>query len=112
MTVLTEQKQSSENANVGVIYIAAETGAVLRTEGLGNVVAPPPTTGQGVYTPPVAATTPVPYDDGSVAPAATPPGNEIRPGYEINKGLHRAGASLEEFFTGKRTIDKRFQDGQ
>jgi hypothetical protein len=31
-------------------------------------------------------------------------------GHQIDKVLHRAGASLQQIFTGKRTLDKRFQD--
>lgn len=31
-------------------------------------------------------------------------------GHRIDRSLHRAGASLEEFFTGERTLDRRFRD--
>lgn len=30
-------------------------------------------------------------------------------GHRIDRSIHRAGASLEEFFTGKRTLDQRFE---
>lgn len=31
-------------------------------------------------------------------------------GHKINRTFHRVGASMEEFFTGKRTIDRRYRD--
>ncbi len=31
-------------------------------------------------------------------------------GHRIDRTFHRVGASLEEFFTGKRTLDRRFRD--
>jgi hypothetical protein len=37
-----------------------------------------------------------------------PPGQGV--GRQINKGLHRFGADLQQFFTGKRTWDEKFRN--
>ncbi len=31
-------------------------------------------------------------------------------GYRIDRRIHRIGGALQEFFTGRRTVDRRFQD--
>ena len=31
-------------------------------------------------------------------------------GHSLNKGFHKVGGSLEKFFTGKRTIDRKYRD--
>lgn len=38
------------------------------------------------------------------------PRGQLRVGHRINKALHQAGADLEEFFTGKRTMDRKYRD--
>jgi len=99
----------TNNINVATLYISADNGAVIRTEGFG---ATRQHVAQDTYVPPNAgapATPQVPVADNS-DPDNPQPGRGL--GYQINKGFHRAGADLQQFFTGKRTWDQRFQDDQ
>jgi len=96
----------ASNVNVGTIYIAADSGAVVRTEGFGG----PRHVVTDTYVPPnTAGPQPTPYTADRNADDDDPPhGHGV--GREINKGFHRVGASLQEFFTGKRTWDEKFRD--
>lgn len=49
-------------------------------------------------------------DDGGDGDGDAPRGR-LRVGHRISKALHQAGAELEEFFTGRRTMDRRYRDG-
>jgi hypothetical protein len=98
---------------VGTLTIAADTGTVLHTEGFGapvvqgdvnvppNNVAPPA---------PVVAPPPVSMDGDEPPPASGQPTNSYGIGHQIDKGLHRIGGTLQQFFTGKRTVDQRFDN--
>jgi hypothetical protein len=93
------------HALVGTITIAADNGNVLNTAGFGPqqqaaASAPPP--------PPVASTLPPVQPDGDAPPPDNGPPYGV--GHEINKGLHRIGGALQQFFTGQRTVDKRFDN--
>ena len=98
----------TKEVNVGTIYISADNGAVIRIEGFGSArhVA------QDAYTPPYSAVPPPPPSQPPVVdgsdPDQPPPGQGV--GRQINKGLHRVGADLQQFFTGKRTWDEKFRD--
>lgn len=100
--------QDASNVNVGTIYIAADSGAVLRTEGFGGTnrqvrdTYPPSETG------PTPANRDSDLDSDRYDVDQPPPGQGV--GHQINKGLHRVGASLQEFFTGRRTWDEKFRD--
>ena len=89
---------------VGTISIAADNGAVLNTTGFAG-----PQHGTAYVPPPNTAATPPP-----VAPAdgdePTPNGPPYGVGHQINKGLHRFAGTLQQFFTGRRTVDKRFDN--
>lgn len=111
--------------SVGSIQIATDSGNVLaRNLGKGAPIASAP----GVEAP--APTTPAQAPD-SVAPATAPTtdpgeavvgqaqvepetekpvydenGHRLHIGHKIKKGILSAGAAMEEFFTGKRTIDR------
>lgn len=100
---------------VGTMTIAADNGAVLNAVGFAGspngavAVAPPPApvAPTGADAPAPTAVTPT-DDDGDTAN-----GNDAPPygvGHQINKGLHRIGADLQQFFTGKRTWDKKFEN--
>lgn len=121
--------------SVGSIQIAADSGNVLqrsfgRNSGApggptpgGQTATPPPTiapessqTGQTTApdtNPAVAGATepptPLPPDvDPAQGKPAAPPKAGI--GHEIKKGFISAGAAMEEFFTGKRTWDKKYRE--
>ena len=107
----------TNNVNVGTVYIAADNGAVLRTDGFGAARHDSPDTTTphqnytDTYTPPdTVQPAPSPLASGTSADDDDnpPPGKGV--GHEINKGFHRIGASLQQFFTGKRTWDQKFQD--
>jgi hypothetical protein len=93
------------HALVGTITIAAENGAVLNTTGFSSGVRPPPSTAYA--TPSGTVQLPPPPADGDEPPADQPP---YGIGHQINKGFHRFGADLQQFFTGKRTWDQKFQN--
>lgn len=87
----------SDGTGVGTLFIAATDGAILRAEGF------------GASNPDSAFVSPAP----TVHPAASGddddpdlPPKEQRVGYKIKKGILHAGGALQEFFTGKRTVDK------
>lgn len=98
----------TSGASVGIVTIAADNGAVLRTEGFRGEarsetsVPPNPPPPEDAYRNPDKANS----DDDNDVP------REQRVGYKINKGIHEVGATLQQFFTGKRTIDKKFRDDQ
>lgn len=100
---------------VGTITIAADNGAVLGTTGFGapqNAIASAPPPPGNVVPPPGNAapppgTAPIPPPNGDEPPDDQP---RYGVGHQINKGLHRLGADLQQFFTGKRTWDQKFQD--
>jgi hypothetical protein len=94
----------SQRRNVGTLYVAADSGTVLRRSGFGEQVAeeqyPPETTERTERTERTRRT--VTEERGTRDHRSV--------GHEIDKTLHRIGGSLEEFFTGKRTVDRRFQN--
>lgn len=95
---------------VGTITISADNGAVVSTSGFGN---PQGAVASAPLPPPDAsAPPPIPPADGGDEPTPAP-GEQQRYGigHQINKGLHRIGGALQQFFTGERTVDKRF-DGE
>ena len=84
-----------QHRSVCTISLASDTGAVLRRSGLS------------------ARSSDGDFVDSQPRPTAEEPDESVprrEVGHEIDKVLHRAGGALEEFFTGKRTIDRRFQD--
>ena len=92
--------------NVGSIQVAADTGKVVSRDlgGKGRHIASAPYPDERHYAdgPP-----PLPPPD---APDDEQPHQHYGVGHEIDKEAHRIGASLQQFFTGKRTLDERFQD--
>jgi len=95
---------------VGTISIGADNGTVLNTAGFAAAAAPP----TAADTPPPGT---VPAPGTAVVPPPPPPNGNVPPdqeqygvGHQINKGLHRIGADLQQFFTGKRTWDQKFQN--
>ena len=115
------------HALVGTLTIAADTGAVLHADGFGGPAhATTPVSSGSVATVNGVSDTVAPANvvSGTVAVAPAPPVsvdgdepdtdqpvNHYGIGHEINKSLHRIGGTLQQFFTGKRTVDKRF-DGE
>ena len=85
----------SDGVNVGTVYIAANDGAVQRTEGFG---VPASAAVQGSPTPGVRRENNNADDESDLPP------KQDRIGYKIKKGFREAGGTLQEFFTGKRTI--------
>ncbi len=93
----------ASQSTVGTLRIAADDGRVLFRDGFTGRSQPEPS-----YTPPPRE----PRHD-------TPPRDnqeddvEVNPngvGHNIKKGFLKAGASIEEFFTGKRTLDRRYEN--
>jgi hypothetical protein len=79
---------------------------------------PAPTASQGLDSPP-QTTIPDPAAVGQVEatpnsdrPVPVDDDNSRRPhiGHEIKKGILTAGGALEEFFTGKRTLDRKYRE--
>jgi hypothetical protein len=97
----------ADKVNVGTIYIAADTGAVIRTDGFTTAVRRDV---QDTYVPPEHAVTTSPRTDDIDNDNQDDVPNGKGAGYKINKGFHEVGASLQEFFTGRRTWDQRFRD--
>ena len=58
------------------------------------------------------APTPAVAMDGDEPPGPDQQTNNYGIGHEINKGFHRIGGTLQQFFTGKRTVDKQFDNEQ
>lgn len=86
----------SAHRNVGTIHIAAENGSVLLREGFGAG----PRISDEEFVPNRAPRDADEYDEN---------GRPVNAGREIKKGFIRAGASIEEFFTGNRTLDRRYR---
>ena len=90
----------------------ADTGAVLHADGFGTPSAAP---GDAAYVQPGAGTvapapSPAVSVDGDEPPPAGQPTNSYGIGHQIDKGIHRIGGALQQFFTGKRTVDQRFDN--
>jgi len=83
------------SADKGLV-LHGETGTTTTVEG--EVPPPPPPDGVAVAPPP-----PPPTDDDD---------NHEGVGHKIDKTLHHVGADLEQFFTGHRTLDQKFQNDQ
>lgn len=127
--------------NVGSMRIAADTGAVVRSDLFGRRPPGEPDSGgpivrqQAPPPPPQQRRRTMIVDDGAGDTVVVDrtdrtdrvdrsdrsrsyddydddgePRGRLRVGHRINKALHQAGASLEEFFTGRRTIDRRYRD--
>ena len=93
----------AQHRGLSVIHVAADSGVVTQRLAMETrrrdgapVDEPPP------------RTQPSRIPDGD-EPDSNPE-KEVHVGHEIDKALHRAGGTLQEFFTGKRTIDRRFRD--
>lgn len=94
---------------VGTLYVAADNGAVLRVDGFAggksgrttSAYVPPPDTAAG--TPAPVVTTTGDDNNGDIP-------KEQQAGYKINRGFHRIGGALQQFFTGKRTVDKQYDE--
>ena len=84
--------------NVGTIRIAANDGRVLMREGFGahQVTQDEPAPDRA------------PPDTGDAD--SNPQSGDQRVGHTIKKSLVHAGASVEEFFTGHRTLEKNYGD--
>jgi hypothetical protein len=87
----------AEGVNIGTLFIAATDGAILRTEGFG--AANP----DSAFVSPTPRVQPVHRNDDDDADL---PPKEERVGYKIKQGFRHAGGALQEFFTGKRTLDR------
>ncbi len=83
--------------SIGSVRIAADNGTVLARDFGGSALPPEANAGAGEVPPPP------PAED------AEPREHTDNLGHRIDRTLHRTGASLEEFFTGKRTLDRRFR---
>lgn len=103
--------------SIGSILIAADTGNVIaRNFGpnkASSAPAPggawvPDSPGDEVYTGTGAAQTQTADEDEK--PVYDEQGHRVHIGHEIKKGILSAGAALEEFFTGKRTLDRRYRE--
>lgn len=101
---------------VGTMNLSADSGAVVRSDLYGSQRAP-------VVSEAPEERVPVDREPDRVvvhdepAPAESEDdyvndanGHRLRVGHRINKALHEAGATLEEFFTGQRTIDRKYRD--
>lgn len=93
----------ASGANIGTVHIAADTGAVLRAEGFRNEPRRDADASRDDSSRNPGAGDSDSADDGDLP-------REKRIGYKINKGIHQVGATLQEFFTGNRTIDRNFRD--
>ncbi len=91
---------------VGTMHIAADTGALVRSDLYGRQGGAPVVHDIGPDEHVAADTT---IEDTGDTDEDHP---RLRVGHRINKALHQAGATLEEFFTGKRTIDRKYRDDQ
>ncbi len=82
------------------VRISADNGTVLHHETTTRrtVIEDEPS---GAYAPPPP---PTEVDNGGDDP------DRDNVGHKIDKVLHRAGANVEQFFTGHRTFDRRFRD--
>ena len=100
---LLDEKQR----NIGSIVISADNGAVLSTT-LGRVQGSQP------------GTPDVPRSASDPAPESARSGEDLTEddartharqiGHRIDKVVHQIGANFQEFFTGRRTLDRRFRD--
>lgn len=85
--VWTVRLVDASGSNVGSIFIAADSGEILRTAGLAE------TTSGGER------------DSGSRRSSGIHAFPE-----KVERHFRRAGGKLEEFFTGKRTIDRKYRN--
>lgn len=85
----------SQHVNVATLHVAADSGVITQRRGLND-------RGRDAD---VADDQPIARGD-----REEDSGREIHVGHEIDKALHRVGGSLQEFFTGRRTVDRRFRD--
>lgn len=105
---------SNRNA-IGTLRIAADDGRVLFRDGFNGRTAPAPgyNPRQPQYTPREPRE---PREDSSGTRYTRDTGDndgEQNPngvGHNIKKGFLKAGASIEEFFTGNRTLDRRYDN--
>lgn len=86
----------SSQRNVGTIRISADDGRVLFREGF-----------SGRQTAPSEEPPPRPSRDADEYEAERNP-NGV--GHKIKRGFLKAGASIEEFFTGGRTLDRQYEN--
>ena len=109
---------------VGTITISADSGTIENTTGFdasatpiaantppprqpANQLPPPNSNPQQ---PPPSSNAQLPPPNNGDAPQDDDPPNPNGVGHQINKGLHRFGADIQQFFTGKRTWDQKFQN--
>jgi hypothetical protein len=87
-----------QGRHVGTIHIAADTGAILRREGFGSV-----------------------RDEEMVPPERGVESGEERGGVvghvehfgdRVKRHVYKRGAQLQEFFTGRRTIDREYEESE
>ncbi|MEA3186789.1 MAG: hypothetical protein QOD99_619 [Chthoniobacter sp.] len=108
------QLMDSAGRPAGSMRLAADTGAVLRSDFYGRQNtgvaqdipedrAPPARSDEPGTRDDVVVRDDADYLDGDGEPG------RLRVGHRINKALHQAGASLEEFFTGRRTMDRKYR---
>lgn len=92
--------KTGDGQSVGKIGIAADSGVVTRREGFGRKS---------------VASADIPPDHYDAPPPDEPRSgrrdDRVHVGHEIDKYLHRAGGQIQEWITGRRTIDRRF-DGE
>lgn len=87
----------SNRTNVATLHVAADSGVITLRRGLNNDRGP-----DRAYADDQPIERPDDREEGS--------GRDLHVGHEIDKALHRVGGSLQEFFTGRRTVDRRFRD--
>ncbi len=102
--------QDSSHHSLGMMQIAADTGAVVRSSLYGSNRPHQPVVEDVPDRAPVVHDVDVPPGSGDDEYVEDSNGNHLRIGHKINKALHEAGASLEQFFTGKRTLDQKYRD--
>lgn len=106
------QLLNSQKNTVGSLTIAADTGDVIQrnfeSADAGSDV---------VYAGDVDAAAPRVYDERELADdeegasiKSKIKGTAKDVGHSLNKGFHKVGGSLEKFFTGKRTVDRKYRD--
>jgi len=106
--VLTLNDQA--HRTVGTVFISSDSGKVVRVENLygSNANYPPPVN----QVPPLRDTEeaqPSSQGGGFIGEVR---GNVKKGGYYLEKGGRTVGATLQEFFTGRRTIDRKYQNGE
>ena len=106
----------ANHKTTGTIHIAADTGAIVRSDLYGRQSdrvfvqdQPAERTRADDDRVTVRDVDHDPADD-EVEYVDDGHGGRLRVGHRINKALHEAGATLEQFITGKRTIDRKYRD--